>query len=271
MKPSNQSISPIAWIIISAVGFILFLTAALALIFFSDRIGTIKPQIYFFLLVIIGLVCAAFLSGAMKSHAKYSGKVYGGTLELGGPVLILVLLVFLGFKFMPKKDVFTLKFTMYGSASKTAMVNAGQLKIFLGKPDSQRIENGYVSFTDIDTKYKGKKIDVLSVAPGFYNLSQNITVPDEDMPVELFMMLKADSVFINGMVINSKGQPVKNIVILFANGIAKDTSDSYGNFKVLLPLKEGSEINVRAYQQDALRYNSSQIISGSGTMTLQLQ
>ena len=271
MKPTNQNISPFTWIIISAVGFILFLAAALALIFFSDHIGTIKPQIYFFLLVIIGLVCAAFLSGAMKSHAKYSGKVYGGTLELGGPVLILVLLVFLGFKFMPKKDVFSLKFNLYGSASKTAMVNAGQLKIFLGKPDSQRIENGFVSFTDIDTKYKGKNIDVLSVAPGFYNLSQSITVPDEDMPVELFMQPRADSVQVNGMVINKKGQPVKNIMILFANGMAKDTTDSYGNFNVLLPLKEGSEINVRAYEQEVLKYNSAQIISGTGTMTLQLQ
>ena len=91
------------------------------------------------------------------------------------------------------------------------------------------------------------------------------------MPVELFMQPRADSVQVNGMVINKKGQPVKNIMILFANGMAKDTTDSYGNFNVLLPLKEGSEINVRAYEQEVLKYNSAQIISGNGTMTLQLK
>ena len=271
MEPANKSITPLTWILISAVGFILFLAAALSLIFFGDKIGTIKPQIYFFLLVIMGLICAAFLSGAMKSHAKYSGKVYGGTLELGGPILILVLLVFLGFKFMPAKELFTLKFTLYGSENKTVLVNDGTLKIFLGKPETTRIENGYASFTDLDTKYKGKKIDVLATAAGYSNLSQTISIPTEDIAVELFMKQRPDSLTINGMIINKQGQPVQNLEILFANGMAKDTSDLYGNFKTTLPIKEGTEINIRVYDGQRLRYNSSQVASGFGTLTLQIQ
>ena len=220
----------------------------------------------------MGLVCAAFLSGAMKSHAKYSGKVYGGTLELGGPILILVLLVFLGFKFMPAKELFTLKFTIYGSEDKTVLVNEGTLKIFLGKPETSRIENGYASFTDLDTKFKGKKIDVLATAAGYSNLGQNITIPNnEDVAVELFMKQKPDSLTINGIVINKKGQPVQNLEILFANGMAKDTSDLYGNFKSTLPIKEGTEINIRVYDGQQLRYNGSQVASGATSMTLQIQ
>jgi hypothetical protein len=219
----------------------------------------------------MGLICAAFLSGAMKSHAKYSGKVYGGTVELGGPIVIMVLLVFLGYKFMPAKESFTLKFTIYGTENKTVLVNEGMLKIFLGKPETARIENGYALFTDLATKYRETKTDVLAIAPGYTNLSQNITIPREDQAVELFMKQQPDSLTINGMVIDKQGQPLQNLEILFANGMAKDTSDLYGNFKTTLPLKEGAEINIRVYEGKRLRYNSSQLVSGSGAMTLQIQ
>ncbi len=271
MKFPDKNVSPQTWIIVSAVGFLLFLGAALALIFFSDKIGYIKPQIYFFLLVILGLVCAAFLSGAMKSQAKYSGRVYGGTLELGGPIVVLVILVFLGYKFMPKKDMFPLKFTVFGAVSKNEVVSSGLLKIFLSKPDSQRIENGFSSFTDIDTKYQGKKIDILATAQGYYPLSQNIEVPFENMPVELFMQRRPDSVVVSGVVINKNGQPVKNALVVFENGMAKETSDDLGNFKTMLPIKEGKEINIRVYDAQKLKYNNAQIVSGTAGLTLQLQ
>ena len=270
MAQKSKTISPLTWVIISAIGFILFLAAAILLILYSSRIGFIKPQIYFFLLVIIGLVCAAFLSGAMKSHAKYTGQVYGGTLELGGPVLVLVVLIFLGYKFMPKKDSFTLKFTVFGAASKDELINNGQLKILLSKPDSQRIENGYAGFTDIDTKYRGQQIDVIANAPGYYSLGQTIAVPQEDNAVELHMQRRPDSVTVSGIVINKTGQPVKNATIVFDNGMAKQTSDEYGMFRLALPLKDGKEINIRVYSADKLKYNSSQVLSNAGTLTLQL-
>lgn len=271
MAQKNNTITPLTWVIISAIGFILFLAAAILLMLYSNRIGFIKPQIYFFLLVIIGMVCAAFLSGAMKSHAKYTGQVYGGTLELGGPILVLVVLIFLGYKFMPKKDSFTLKFTVFGSASKAELINNGQLKILLNKPDSQKIENGFVSFTDIDTKYRGKQTDVIANAPGYYGLGQTITIPEEDNPVELHLQRRPDSVMVSGIVINKMGQPVKNATLVFDNGIAKQRSDGYGMFRLTLPFKEGKEINIRVYSADKLRFNSSQVLSNGGTLTLQIE
>ncbi|MEP6712867.1 MAG: hypothetical protein ABJA37_10645 [Ferruginibacter sp.] len=269
MVQKNKEITPLTWVIISAVGFILFLAAAILLMLYSNRIGFIKPQIYFFLLVIIGLVCAAFLSGAMKSHAKYTGQAYGGTLELGGPILVLVILIFTGYKFMPKKDSFTLKFTVFGTASKDELINAGQLKILLSKPDSQRIENGFVSFTDVDTKYRGKPIDIIANAPGYYSLGESIAIPDEDIPVELHLQRRPDSVQVNGIVIDKKGQPVPDAMIVFENG-TKQASDGFGMFTLLLPFKDGKEINIKIYTTQRLRYNSSQVLSNTGSLTLQL-
>lgn len=271
MKSVSKNIAPLQWVIISAIGFVLFLAAAIALLFLNDRIGIIKPQIYFFLLVILGLVCAAFLAGALKSHAKYTGKVYGGSLELGGPVLVLVVFVFLGFKFMPKKETFVLKFNVFGNRDKTVLINDGQVTIFLSRPDSQKISSGYASFTEVDTKYQGQKIDVLAVANGFESNSQPITIPSVDMPVELFLKREPDSVNVSGIVINKNGEPVKNALIIFENGIARLTTDLQGHFNIALPFKDGKEISIRIFEGEKLRYNGLQILSQSISMTLKIE
>ena len=271
MKSVSKNTSSFQWVIISAIGFLLFLAAAVGLLFLNDRIGVIKPQIYFFLIIILGLVCAAFLFGALKSHAKYTGKVYDGTLELGGPILVLVVLVFLGFKFMPKKENFVLKFNVFGNPAKTVLINDGQLKIFLSKPDSQKITNGYASFTDIDEKYQGKKMDILATAAGYENHRQTITLPTEDVPVDFFLIQKPDSINVSGIVVNKDGQPVKKALIIFENGIAKSTTDLQGNFNIVLPFKDGKEISIRVFEGDKLKYNGLQILSRSASMTLQTE
>src|SRR5258706_11914606 len=101
MPQNNKPVSSLTWVLISASGFIVFIGAALFFIFFNDRLSNIKLPIYFFLLVITGFIAAAFLSGAMRSHAKYSGKVYGGNLELGGPVVVFALIIYMGYIFRP--------------------------------------------------------------------------------------------------------------------------------------------------------------------------
>src|SRR3954471_7375726 len=103
---ANNAIKPLTWIIISGFGFVIFLLAALLFSLYSEKINFISPSAYFFLLVILGLMAAGFLFGALRSHAKYSGKAYGGTLELSGPVVVLALIIYLGYKFRPTERSF---------------------------------------------------------------------------------------------------------------------------------------------------------------------
>lgn len=267
---SGNKLSAQTWVVISLIGFILFLGAVLALLLLSDRIGNIKPQIYFFLVVILGLVCAAFLSGAMRSMAKYNGTINNGTLQLGGPIVVLVILVLLGYRFMPSREIFPIKFTVFSKDPKEDLVRNGVLKLFLSKPDSQRIENGYCVFADVDTKYQGKKANVLAIAPGFYNLSQTITIPTGDSSISLYMLPRPDSVFVRGSVLNKNGQAVVEALINFENGIGRHFSDSLGNFQLMLPCKDGQEINIKVYHKGKLRYNSTQIVSPNIGLVLQL-
>ncbi len=49
----------------------------------------------------MGASVDAFLFGAMRSYATYSGKVLGGLLELGGPVVVFAMVMIGGYWLIP--------------------------------------------------------------------------------------------------------------------------------------------------------------------------
>jgi len=48
---------------------------------------------YYVLLAVLGLASAAFLFGAMRSHAQLTGNNFGTAFEFGGPVVVAILVV----------------------------------------------------------------------------------------------------------------------------------------------------------------------------------
>lgn len=270
MQPKNTKVSSLTWALISAAGFIVFIGAALFFIFFNDALKNISTPVYFFLLVIVGFIAAAFLSGALKSHAKYSGKVYGGTLELGGPVVIFALIIYMGYIFRPVAGYTNLKITVFGDTTKNELINSGVIKILLNKPDSQRIQNGLAEFTDIPNDFEGKEITIIPQVDGYYSNAQQIKINGDNIPVELHLSKKPDSILIKGMVIDHIGHTVSNAIIIFEDGFARDTTDAFGNFRINLPFKEGHESRIRVYTKNILRYNNEQTLSSYASMTLQI-
>ena len=224
MNSQKKPVSSLTWVLISAAGFLVFIGVALFFIFFNDRLSNIKLPIYFFLLVIVGFIAAAFLAGALKSHAKYSGKVAGGNLELAGPVVVFALIIYMGYIFRPVAGYTNLKVTVFGDATKSQLINSGLIKLLLNKPDSQNIQNGLAEFTDIPTDFEGKEVTVIPIVDGYYGDAQQVKINGGDIPVELHLTKKPDSVSIRGIVIDKNGKTVSNAIIIFEDGFAKDTS-----------------------------------------------
>ncbi len=270
MAIQQKSISPLTWVVLTAIGFVLFVAAAIILITFSSRSGSIKPQIFYFLLVLIALIASGFLFGAMKSHAKYSGKVYDGTLELGGPTVLFIIVIYMGIKFSSAPEGFNLRFVVFGSADKSELVNDGILKVLFDKPDSARIVNGSVDFTDVSYDLHGKKLTIIPVAKGYVVKAQQIYIPTEGSSVEIHLLKKADTIIVSGIVVDKTGQPVTAAHILFGDGKQSCNSDSYGNFSLSLPVSEGAELPVRVYTGNKLRYNNTLILSAKITQTIQI-
>jgi hypothetical protein len=269
VKPANNRMSPLTWVLITAVGFIFFIGVAVVLIIFSSHTGNIKSQIYYFLLVLIGLVASGFLFGAFKSHAKYSGKVYNGTLELGGPTVVFIIVIYLGIKLASPPAVYTLRFTVFGT-DKSQLIGKGVLKVLFDKPDSTQILNGTAEFSDVSTALQGKQITVIPEVDNYKTSAQTVSIPSNGSPAELYLMARADSITVSGMVINAAGQPVPKAVVMIDNGLYSCKTDDYGNFKAILPVREGTEMPVRVYRDGKLCYNNSQNLSAKISLTLQL-
>lgn len=268
-KSDNKQISSLSWVLITGAGFIFFIGVAIALIMFSSHTGNIKPQIYYFLLVLIGLIVSGFLFGAFKSHAKYTGKVYNGTLELGGPAVVFIIVIYLGIKLASPPAVYTLRFTVFGT-DKSQLINKGMLKVLFDKPDSTQILNGSAEFSDVSTGLQGKQVTVIAEADSYQTAAQSVNISSDGSPTEIHLVARKDSITVSGMVINSIGQPVAEAVIMIDNGLYTCKSDNYGNFKTTLPVREGTEMPVRVYQNGKLCYNNSQNLSAKVSLTLQL-
>ena len=270
MNSQNKTVSSFSWVLVSVGGFIIFIGVAFFFIFFSDKINNIKLPVYFFLLVIVALIAAAFLSGALKSHAKYSGKVYNGTLEMGGPVVVFALIIYMGYIFRPVQSYTNLKVTVFADETNSSLINAGMVKLLLNKPDSQQIINGLAEFTDVPAEFAGKEVTIIPEVDGYYTNAQQVKINTENVPVQVHLLKKPDSVSISGIVINQSGKAVSNAIIIFEDGFAKDTTDAYGNFRLKLPFKEGHESRIRIYTNSTMRYNNEQVLSSQGSMILQI-
>jgi hypothetical protein len=268
---TNKAVSPLSWVIITGLGFVLFVAAAVTLMIFSNRSTNLSPQVYFFLLVFVALIASGFLFGALKAHAKYNGQLHNGTLTLGGPAVIFCLIIYFGLKLSPVADSLDIKFIVFGDESKNELVNGGLLKVLFNRPDSARIENGVVTFNEQPASLLGKSITVTPAVAGYYRKSQQVIIPiDGRTPIELHLKKQADSLTVSGLVVDTRGQPVPDVLIVLANGLYKTNADQLGNFSLSLPIKEGTELPVRIYKEKKLRFNSTQIFSSKVPLTLQL-
>ncbi|QEM12768.1 hypothetical protein [Mucilaginibacter rubeus] len=268
---ANKAVSPLSWVIITGLGFVLFVGAAVTLMIFSNKSANMSAQVYFFLLIFAALIASGFLFGALKAHAKYSGQLHNGTLALGGPAVIFCLIIYFGLKLSPTADSFDIKFIVFADESKNELVDGGVLKVLFNKPDSARVENGTVIFNDLPASLLGKRITVTPAVAGYYRQSQQVTIPlDGHTSIELHLKKKPDSLKVSGLVVDIQGQPVPDVLIVLADGQYKTNADQLGNFILILPIKDGTELPVRVYMGKKLRFNSTQIFSSKVPLTLQL-
>src|SRR5947209_2666696 len=104
------------WLLASSVAFACCLAASALLLIFAQRIVQygLAQSLYYVLLVFVGLLAAAFLFGALRSYGHYKGKILSGTLELGGPVVIVVVITLIGLTYASPVTTFNLVVRPHG-------------------------------------------------------------------------------------------------------------------------------------------------------------
>src|SRR6267143_967911 len=92
-KPRGNLQQPTAkittYVVIAAGAFVAAIAVLLVMLYQAEalvRLGLIG-NLYYILLVPLGLAAAALLFGVLRSYAVYVGKVQGGSIELGGSIV----------------------------------------------------------------------------------------------------------------------------------------------------------------------------------------
>jgi hypothetical protein len=192
-------------------------------------------NLYYVLLVPLGLCVAAFLFGVLRSYAVYTGKAYGGSLELGGPIVAFLLVVVLGFYLTPNALPFDLTVFVHGEAGPQDVIlrNSGDVLIDLGGDRRREMigEKGQAFFAGIPATFRGQSVAFAVDARGYESVAPRGAIKIEGSSV--YIAIRPKGAEFSGYVRSDSGQPVAGATVSIAGVSAQ--SDVSGYFKLSLP------------------------------------
>jgi hypothetical protein len=192
-------------------------------------------NLYYLVLLPMGLAAAGFLFGVLRSFARYSGKQLGGVCELGGPIVGFALVVIGGFVLVPNVATFPLTVYVHGEGGPHDLVlrNSGHVVLDLG-PDrwSEPIaEEGRAYFPSIPATFRGQEVPI-----GIESDAFELSDPKEKHRLDgssLYLSVRKKPGRIAGHVHDEQGSPVAGATIQAA-GLSTQ-SDAAGHFELKIP------------------------------------
>jgi hypothetical protein len=241
-ESQHQPLSPLRYAVVS---FIAFVIGTVLLLFFilkaDDLIAQgISEKVFYVLLLPLGLSASAFLFGAMRSYAHYKGKQLGGILELGGPVVLFIIVVAGGFKLVPDTSSFSLTVYVHGSQGRQDMALRNEGKVIIDLGNDRRIKDigsqGEVHFSGIPARFRNQQVSVTIDAQGFEVVDSNKLYRLNSSP--LYVAVKRDDSLsrVSGIVRDEEYLPLKDVTIRI--GSVKTTTNEDGYFTLTIPLEQ---------------------------------
>lgn len=271
-----KKLTPTAWLLVSLVGFILFILVFAGIITYSKQI-TISTPVYFFLVVILALIATAFLAGAMRSVARYNATFQNKSIYIAGPALIFIIILYIAYKYRPENVAggpLSLSVLFIGPKGDAAPVGSGTVYVRIGQyaGTDEISKRGTATFTGINADYKGQVIDISGDIEGFQLDTAGATyrLSDTQEYTNLTVRLKRLSprTLVRGKVMLPERRGIPSARVIFQGVDSVFTTDSLGNFSAVLPLKPGSETRVIVTKGPQEIYNSLRTVSENDFLSI---
>jgi hypothetical protein len=253
-KPSRRLPSPPslgASVAIAAASFMAALAVLLLLVYKAQALVALgmAGNLFYIVLVPLGLSVAAFLFGILRSRAAYAGKPFGGTLELSGPPVVFFLVVVLGFNLIPSPQVFALTVFVHGESGRQDLLlrNEGSVLLFVGS-DLKREPigiDGQAKFMGIPGSFRGQKVPVAIDAEGYELATENVRISLDAESADI--AVRAKPALLIGYVREENSQPIADATVSVVGATAR--TDSTGFFRLTLSgavLKKDLAVQVTA-------------------------
>jgi hypothetical protein len=199
------------------------------------RLGLVG-HLWYVLLLLLGLAAAVCLFALFRSYARYTGKVLNGSLELGGPAVVMLIVLGLGFYFVPgPRERFDLTVFVHGEAGRQALVlrNRGNLSLDLGRDRrSEAIgDKGEVRFVGIPADQRGLTVPVTLEADDYELVKGDAGIK---LDVEAaYVAVRAKMLPLSGEVFDAGSRPLAGARLRIADQTA--VTDADGRFRLRLP------------------------------------
>jgi hypothetical protein len=235
------------------------------------RLG-LTGNLFYIVLLPMGLAAAGFLFGVVRSYARYSGKQLGGMLELGGPIVAFLLVIILGFVLVKPVTTFPLTVFVHGKGGLQDLVlrNSGNVLLDLdGDRRSQPIgAEGQAYFPAVPATLRGQAVPIGVESDAF-----EVSDPKQKHRLDgssIYLSVQRKTGYLTGWVKDEKGIPVPGATIHVA-GLSK-ISDPSGHFDFVIPgdRMEG-ELDLEAVAPGYVPYNFHDVVPGVNPMTIQLK
>jgi hypothetical protein len=239
--------------LISFVAFLCCVVVLLLLTVNADKLNRfgLLQQVYYLVLVLMGLTAAGFLFGVLQSSAEWVGEIWGGTLRLSGSVLGAALVVIGGYYFIPKATFFPLTVYVHGEGGSQDIVlrNTGRVVLKLGPemiPEGIG-ENGQAVFPRIPADFRGQQV------PGWVESddyeASNTTVTIAGSNVDLIVKKKIKHFKLAGTVLDEQGNPLPGVHIAVPVYRLEETTTTDGRFEFQVTADREQMVDLTAEKQ----------------------
>jgi len=232
-QTSNSKIPMYA--LLSLAAFLCCLAVLVLLIVNAEKLTGLglTQQVYYLVLVLMGLTAAAFLFGVLQSSATYQGKLLGGTLRLGGSVVGAGLVVVGGYFFIPKLATFPLTVYVHGAGGVDDIVlqNSGRVMLKLGpeiRPEPIG-ENGQAYFPAIPAEFRGQQVPAWVESDSYESSIQTTKLDGRSMDLPVKKKIKHFK--LGGVVSDADGNPVAGVHVVLPEFNASNDTNENGRFQ----------------------------------------
>lgn len=265
MTKGAKRLTGFRWVYISAVGLVISIFSLFAILLFAqgEMLSDFSGILFYIILLPFGLAASGFLFGALKSYAKASGKNIHGTLELGGPVVLFVLLLYGGIYFQnhfnPTQS-FVLNVYFYGDAQKAVLINDGYARFITdGMPITKPISQEGVVPISLSSNMRGELLSIDASVDGYKKDQIQLTIPAEDNKVDVVLQQETYVTSVSGYILDRSGQVPEGSYMLEWAGIQTNV-DENGKYTLDLPFQPGTIKNLKIFRESVLVYNLNQAI-----------
>ena len=229
------------------------------------RLGLVGRMFYVALMP-LSLSVAAFLFGVFRSRALYTGKAFGGTLELAGPIVGAALTVIGGFA-LPPPDSTEFAVTIFVQGEQGAsqsIVRTGAVTLDLGGNRRRETigDKGQAYFPGIPARFRNQDVLVSIEAEGYelVHPARPIRLTNDSV----YVPVRRQAGHVTGTVADENGTPLSGVAISI-DGLSTQ-SDKTGHFTLTIPSDQmKSEFSLQAV---AVGYTPSRLAVIPGKVDL---